>query len=276
MLSTARAAATARVTEAKLEMERAIVAVQSLRFDVTGPMHPIDVPLVGPYHTFYQQIFASRPNVRAFQIDKTMPLRVRTINDWVVTVHSATSAVHYAEQAHAQGTADMRTVLACHDALREQRRKFLEAVYQYNCDIAEYAALAAPAGTTAEKFVGMLIPAKGPERIGALPGRPALPQGAGGLRQTPAGQQQPQQQGASGRQLPWGDGWVSSSQPPQRLPQQQPSYGATGDWSGSAGAGTGNSGAAPPNSGPPNSGTGSGRQADPFAQPGTRYGEVGR
>jgi hypothetical protein len=282
MLSVAQAASTARVTEAELDLTRAIVALQSLRADGMGKGRPIDVPLVGPYHTFYQQIFVNRPNARAFQIDKTMPLRVKSINDWVVTVHSASSAVHSAEQAHAQGTIDMRSVLACHDALREQRRKFLEAVYQYNCDIAEYAALAAPAGTTAEKFVGMLIPAKGPERIGALPGRPGLPQGAGGLRQLPVGQQQPQ--AAGGRQLPWGDGWVASSQPPQQLPPQQPSHGVTGDWSGSAGAGSGDqrgTGNAQGNAawgstpnGAAASSPNSSRQADQFAQP--RYGSVGQ
>jgi hypothetical protein len=275
MLSAARAAAAARVTEADLDFGEALRALNS-----TGPQFPamftdkrgllFDTPLVGPYHTFYRQIFASRPNPRAEQIDHTLPTRQKSINEWVATVHSTTSAVHYAEQAHAKGEVDMRTVLACHDALREQRRKFLDAVMLYNFEIAEYAALAAPAGTSADKFVGMLIPGKGPERIGSLPGRPALPQGAGGLRQLPAGQQ-----GASVRQLPWGDGWVASQQQPQRLQTPaQPSYGATGDWQGSAGAGSGD----PRTTALPPSGTGanSNRPADPFAQPSSRSGEAGR
>jgi hypothetical protein len=265
MLSAARAAASARVTEAELETARARSALQSsLRFQTPGPMRPSDVPLVGPYHTFYEQIFGNRSNVRAFEIDRLMPLRVKTINDWVVTVHSGTGAAHSAEQAHAQGAVDLRTVLACHDAVREHRRKFLEAVYQYNCDIAEYAALASPAGTTAEKYVGMLIPTKGPDRITSLPARPTLPQGTGSPRQLPAGQQQT----AGGRQLPWGDGWVASQQqqPPQQLrpsqPPAQPSYGATGHWDGSAGAGN-NGAVAPPSGG----GANPNRQADPFEQP---------
>jgi hypothetical protein len=153
-------------------------------------------------------------------------------------------------------------------------------VYQYNCDIAEYAALAAPAGTSAEKFAGMLIPAKGPERIGSLPGRPALPQGAGGLRQMPAGQQQ----GANVRQLPWGDGWVASSQQPQRLQTPaQPSYGATGDWQNSAPSNQENAAWGSPPSGAGSgsatsngAGANSNRPADPFAQPSSRYGAAGR
>lgn len=277
MLSTARAAAAARVTEADLEFAEAWRALGAMSPQFGTMMTDkrglaFDSPLVGPYHTFYKQIFASRPNPRAQQIDRTLPMRQKSINDWVATVHSATSAVHYAEQSHAKGEVDMRSVLACHDGLREQRRKFLDAVMYYNFEIAEYAALAAPAGTSAEKFTGMLIPAKGPERIGSLPGRPALPQGAGGLRQTPAGQQQ----AAGDRQLKWGDGWMPTTQPQRFQTPPGSSHGATGDWSGSAGAGSGDPRTTTSGAGSNGAGANSSRPVDPFSQPNSRYGAAGR
>ena len=67
----------------------------------------------------------------------------------------------------------MRTVLACHEALHDQRRQFLDAVFDYNVEIAEYAATVATPGMTNDRFVAMLIYSKPTERIGSLPSRPA-------------------------------------------------------------------------------------------------------
>ncbi|MCC7087087.1 MAG: hypothetical protein IT427_18965 [Pirellulales bacterium] len=188
ILSTARGTAGARATEAEIELASAAADLGAISSFYPAADQPlaIDRPLVGPYHTYYSQIFATRPNVRAGQIDQRLPLRLRAINDWAATVHSATSAVHYAEQAHAKGEVDLRTVLACHETLRQQRHRFLDAVLQYNLDIAEYAALAAPAGTSAEKFASMLIPIKQPERLSATPTRPTSPLSADGQRPLPA------------------------------------------------------------------------------------------
>ncbi len=196
MLATARGSAAARVTESEIEVTNAWSALARTisSWDSAGNYRPADKPLVGPYHTYYNQIFASRPNANAWQIDRAMPLRLKAINDRASTVHSATSAIYYAEQAHAKGEADLQTVLACHDDLRIQRRNFLEAVLQYNLDVAEYAAAAAPAGTSSEKFASMLIPAKPPERVSAVPTRPSLPSSTAGQRP-----------------LPGSDGWVPSS-----------------------------------------------------------------
>src|SRR5262245_57141875 len=79
------------------------------------------------------------------------------------------SAVHTAEEAHAKGETDMRTVLACHEQLHAQRRALLDAVLDYNLDIAEYAATVAAPGTPNDKFVTMLIHTRQPERLSQVP-----------------------------------------------------------------------------------------------------------
>ncbi len=133
---------------------------------------PTDLPLVGPYRTYFDVIFANRPtNGRLAGINGSLPVWQQSINIRTAAIQSALSAIHYAEEAHAKGEADLRTVLFCHEELYNQRRRFLDAVLQYNLDIAEYAVAIAPAGTTHEKLASMLIPVKQPERVSAVPGK---------------------------------------------------------------------------------------------------------
>jgi hypothetical protein len=182
MLSTARAAATARVNDAQLNVESAQAALmRTARLaPQAGSYFPTDAPLVGPYQTFFAVLFAGRPSPgRTWQIDRALPIRLKTINDRTAAVQSAASAVHYAEEAHARGEVDLRTVLACHDELHQQRRAFLDAVHDYNADIAEYAATLAGAAAP-DRLVAMLIHVKPAERVSAIPGRP------GGTIQLPA------------------------------------------------------------------------------------------
>jgi hypothetical protein len=195
MLSTVRAAAAARVTEAELEKTFATAALGRAipSLNVSG-LTPTDRPLVGPYHTYYNQIFGNRSVGRTWEIDRTLPIRLKAINDRAAAVQSAVSAVHYGEQAHAAGELDLRTVLACHEALHTQRREFLDCALQYNLDIGEYALAAAPAGTPPEKLAGMMIPVKQPERLSAVPGKLAAPSSAVGSERSPRS-----------------DGWVPST-----------------------------------------------------------------
>ena len=113
-------------------------------------------------------------------INQSLPVWQQSINNRTAAIQSALSAIHYAEEGHAKGEADMRTVLVCHEELYNQRRRFLEAVLQYNLDIAEYAVATAPAGTSHERLAAMLIPAKISERVSAVPGKsPAIFSGGG-------------------------------------------------------------------------------------------------
>jgi len=175
MLSTARAAAEARVHDAELVLVRArelladsvgTAATAASKDDfITG-----DRPLLGPYNTYFSAIFANRtPPGRMREIDRALPIRLQSVADRTAAVQSAMSAVHTAEEAHAKGEIDMRTVLACHEQLHVQRRALLDAVLDYNLDIAEYAATVAAPGTPNDKFVAMLIHTRQPERLSQVP-----------------------------------------------------------------------------------------------------------
>jgi hypothetical protein len=214
MLSTARAAAAARVNDAQLIVESAQAALmRTARLaPQTGLYFPTDAPLVGPYQTYFSVLFAGRAAPgRTWQIDRMLPIRLKTINDRTAAVQSAASAVHYAEEAHARGEVDMRTVLACHDDLHRQRRDFLNAVNDYNVEIAEYAATVA-GNAAPDRLVAMLIHVKPDERVSALPGR------AGGAIQLPPppnvagnGAGTNSRNPANSRVAsPSGDGWVPS------------------------------------------------------------------
>ncbi len=213
MLSTARAAATARVNDAQLNVESAQAAlIRTARLTPqAGSYFPTDAPLVGPYQTYFSVLFAGRPSPgRTWQIDRALPIRLKTINDRTAAVQSAASAVHYAEEAHARGEVDMRTVLACHDELHQQRRAFLDAVNDYNSDIAEYAATVAGA-VAPDRLVAMLIHVKPADRVSAVPGRPV---GAIQLPAPPGSATNPAARNPTGGRptaAASNDGWVPST-----------------------------------------------------------------
>jgi hypothetical protein len=224
MLSTARAAASARVEEAKSSVVRAQAVLEGLIGPSIMPQYvmdqqqkaltvqkraaacmPVDTMLVGPYRTYFDVLFANRSAPgRARELDRLLPIRWETINDRTAAVQSATSAVHYAEQAHAKGEADMRDVLACHEELHKQRRAFLDAVLDYNIDVADYAVAVAAPGTPTDKLVSMLIRTKQPERVSSLPGQATFQGTPGNVATTSPGRPQ---FGAPSRS----DGWVPSS-----------------------------------------------------------------
>jgi hypothetical protein len=213
MLSTARAAAAARVSDAQIAVSAAgeILARSGGSAQIGQSCFPTDVPLVGVYRSYFDVLFANRISPgRTREIDRSLPIRLKSINDLTAAVQSASSAVHYAEEAHAKGEADMRTVLACHEALHNQRRAFLDAVLAYNVDIAEYASTVASPGTPNERFVGMLITTKQSNRT--------MP--AGGINTV-----SPATAKSSS------DGWVPSTQRPTEATSaatQQPTLAPTG------------------------------------------------
>jgi hypothetical protein len=230
ILSSARAAASARTHEAELAVIRSQVTLtsligrgrtlSSLTYE-NGPeaaatknpaLLATDEPLVGPYRTYFDALFGNRPAVgRTREIDAVLPARVKIINDRAAAVQSARSSVHYAEQAYVQKEADLRTVLGCIDDLHNQRREFLNAVLQYNLDIAEYAVSAASGGTPPEKFVAMLIHAKPAERLTAVPQRPAGSTFAPNNSQEPNGMLSVKSRELPPPPAPGNGGWVPST-----------------------------------------------------------------
>jgi hypothetical protein len=199
MLSTARAAAAARVHEAKAGIQvtqDALMRSAHLAI-LNDPYRPGDPPLVGPYHTYFAQLFGNRqPPGHTLQIERSLPLRLKAINDRTAAVSSALTAIHTAEEAHAKGEADMRTVLACHDDLYRQRRALLDEVLRYNLEIGDYASTVAAPGTPNEKMVAMLIepgPSDHTPSAPATTSSPARNSSTAGVRANP------------------NDGWVPST-----------------------------------------------------------------
>jgi hypothetical protein len=171
ILTAAQAAAQARLREAQVA---AITAQQELA-DLLGiadkaqmPM-AADPPLVGPYRTYFDQLFAGKvapPRTRA--IDRGLPVRLEAIQSRTVAVHAAATAVRTAEDLRSRGQADLRTLLDCHADLSRQRRAFLATVRDYNLDIGDYALAVADPATTTERLVAMLILSKAPTPASAI------------------------------------------------------------------------------------------------------------
>jgi hypothetical protein len=217
MLATARAAAAANAKRAELAVivaQRAMISsAEAYRTAATGTIssestawHPTDQPLVGPYVTHFQKLYEARQPIRwpsangpfmpttseqrefsdevrwkrAEHLDRILPMELKVFNDSAAAVQSAMSAVHYSEQAHARGEADMRTVLACHKELHDQRRLFLYEVLKYNLGIAEYVAAVVPNETATEKLAAMLVRPKQPLRPSSSASVTSLPPGTTG------------------------------------------------------------------------------------------------
>jgi hypothetical protein len=162
MLTTARAAAEARMLEAQA---LAVAAQQELADAIGQPTQSlpltIEQPLVGPYRTLFDRIFATRtPPPRTRAIDRALPMRRQAIDVRTAAVQAAVSAVQAAEESHAQGKADVLSVLAAHQDLARQRREFLRAIGEYNADIVTYAAAVANPGTSNTVLVSMLTRSK--------------------------------------------------------------------------------------------------------------------
>ena len=219
MLSTARAAAEARSHQAELAVVQTREAlIQSTPWgqssEAAGDFRTADRPLLGPYNTYFDTLFANRPAPgRAKEIDRSLPMRLAAIDDLTASVQAALGAIHTAEEAHAKGETDMRTVLACHEALHDQRRQFLGAVFDYNVEIAEYAATVAAPGMTNDHFVAMLIYSKPTERIGSLPIAPRIQPRAAPPRSTPIANSA----FARNRIAPANNGWMPSHMQPVEI-----------------------------------------------------------
>ncbi|HEV2970380.1 MAG TPA: hypothetical protein VGY55_10350 [Pirellulales bacterium] len=169
-LSAARAAAEARMHEARLGVATAQQELADL-FGIAGNTQlPLtaDPPLVGPYRTYFDTLFASRvPPPRTRAIDRGLPIRLEAIQARTAALHAASSAVHYAEESRGKGQADLQTLLNCHADLARQRRALLATVRDYNLDIGEYALAVADPAIGTDRLVAMMILVKAPTTLTA-------------------------------------------------------------------------------------------------------------
>ena len=160
LLQAAKTSAAARVREAELAAMTAQHELAELIYLPSGEPLPVtaDVPHVGPYRTYFETLFSVQsPPGRARLIDRALPVRREAIELRAAAAQSALEATDAAGKALGQGEADVRLVLAAHEALRTERRAFLADVRDYNHDIAEYAMTVAQIGTSEVVLVGMLI-----------------------------------------------------------------------------------------------------------------------
>ena len=169
-LSAAQAAAQARLDEARV----GVVAAQQELADLLGitgnAQLPLasDVPLVGPYRTYFDTLFAARvPPPRTRAIDRSLPIRLEAIQARTAAVQAATSAVHYAEESRAKGQLDLRELIDCQADLARQRRSFLTTVRDYNLEIGEYALAVADPSIANDRLVAMMILVKSPAPLTA-------------------------------------------------------------------------------------------------------------
>ena len=106
------------------------------------PPLPADAPLVVPYDTKFNQMFASRtPPDGARLSDKTLPIQHQAIEDRAAAVQAADDALAAVIENYQNGRGDAAAVVACSRELLRQQRAFIETVCAYNRNIADYALL---------------------------------------------------------------------------------------------------------------------------------------
>jgi hypothetical protein len=158
-LEAARTAAQSRLQQARVaatgtQCELADIAGQSLREPL--PL-PSELPLVGPYQTRFETLFANRaPPAGIRRIATTIPLRAELLQTLAATVAADTDAIKELAVFHREGRVPLEPVLAAHDRLQRHRAEFLEAVRVYNDQIAEYA-LAIAGTSNNQTVVAMLV-----------------------------------------------------------------------------------------------------------------------
>lgn len=158
-LSARRAAATAALEQARVDLIDAQHALAAFlpASDEALPL-PANLPHVGTYNTYFEQIYASRPApLRAKIIHETLPLKRQAIDARASAVQAAHDALDAAVDAWRSGQAPLQMLLSCLDDLERNRTALLAAARYYNEDIAEYALPLAPASMTADSVAAMLI-----------------------------------------------------------------------------------------------------------------------
>jgi len=164
-LDVAVAAARADLADARVRLgagQQELVDLARLPFSEPLPW-PVDRPLVEPYSTHFEAIFANRMATgRVRTIVRSLPARHESVASRALAVLAATKAIEMAEADHARGKRPIESVIAAHAALVTQQSAFVEAVRTYNVEIAEYAMAVADLTVPDERFVAMLIPAPAP------------------------------------------------------------------------------------------------------------------
>jgi len=168
-LETVRAAAAATLAE----IEVAVVTAQHELAEpsfwtpdlMPSPVLPLpsDMPLVGPYNTRFDRVFAARPAPpRAELAQRTLPMREKAIAARAKAVAAAETALDAARRGYLAGSCRLEQVETALARWLDQQSRFLRAACDYNREIAEYAAMVKIGPIDNVTFVTMLI---GPQAI---------------------------------------------------------------------------------------------------------------
>ena len=158
---TALATSASRVETARLaaiEAQRRLAQTARLPRSIQLPM-PSDRPHVRAYKTRFEEIFSSSvPMERMWLIDRKLPLRLQVINVRASAVQAAEDALDaLTTDSYRAKESDPTSVTAAVEELARQRRAYLEAVCDYNYEIADYALSIAGQEITGRQLVATLI-----------------------------------------------------------------------------------------------------------------------
>jgi len=167
-LSSALAAAEARVAEMHVE----VIAAQYQLVEAMGQQGhigqtaqtrpwPVDMPLVGPYRTYFDTLLAGRMvPIRMRAIDASLPIQREAIDLRSAAVQAAASNVKNTEDNYGAGSGSLEAMLTAYTNLAQQRQAFLSSVQKYNLDIVEYAMTVAGPDASSAVLVTMLTRTK--------------------------------------------------------------------------------------------------------------------
>ncbi len=170
---TAKASSVAALRAAELALLAAqydLAEAGALAANTPLPL-PADAPHVGPYRTWFDELFATRTAPgRTRLIHRILPIRQQTIEAQAASVQAAVDAMQATLEAYQAGEADWP---AWQSAVRQwgrQRRLLVHAACDYNHDIADYAFAVAGPQVSTQTLVNMLIkstsaPARRPTQI---------------------------------------------------------------------------------------------------------------
>ncbi|MFH1921138.1 MAG: hypothetical protein ABIP48_14815 [Planctomycetota bacterium] len=154
-------------TSAAAALRMAQVAALSAQHELAGaallptseplPL-PVDLPHVGTYRTYFNEVFSQRnPPARARLMDRNLPIHRRVIDVRASAVTAAQGALEATVDAYRVGNVDLADVLASLRRLGEQYRALLADVCNYNHDIADYALAVKGPQSDERVLVTMLI-----------------------------------------------------------------------------------------------------------------------
>ncbi len=139
-----------------LELQEQLVVVG--RLDLTEMPRPVDRPFVGPYATHIETLFADRTApAHLKRIDRRLPHQLEVIERRAEAVAAGERAASQLAEAHDQGAASLNHVLASLSQLSRTRSELLDAVLDYNEQIAEYSFAVVRPGVPTESLLGTLI-----------------------------------------------------------------------------------------------------------------------